>query len=48
MWREQMIDTVACEQMLGRLTWKNDMVNEQWESFSGNMSGGENLTLTRI
>lgn len=35
--------TLACEKMLGRLNWKNDMVIEQWDSFSGHMYGRSNL-----
>lgn len=35
MWREQMMGTVACEKLLGRLNLQNVMVKGQWDSFSG-------------
>ncbi len=34
MWKEQMMEIAACEKMLGRLSSKNDMVKEQWDSFT--------------
>lgn len=40
-----MTETAACEKMLGGLNCKNEMVKEQWDSFSGYVSGGSDLTV---
>lgn len=40
-----MTETAACEKMLGGLNCKNEMVKEQWDSFSGYVLGGSDLTV---
>lgn len=44
-WRTQMMETVACEKMLGTLNWQIDMTNKQWDSFSRYMMGGNSQTM---
>lgn len=35
MWRTQMMETVACEKMLGRLNCQNGMTKEKLDGFGG-------------
>lgn len=34
MWIVHMMETTTCEKILERLNWKNDVVSEEWDSFS--------------
>lgn len=34
MWIVHMMEMTTCEKILERLNWKNDVVSEEWDSFS--------------
>lgn len=42
-----MMESVACEKVVGRLNWKNHMVKEQRISFSRCISGGRQPNLDK-
>lgn len=40
-----MTGIVACEKMLGKLNSRENMIKEQWDSFSDFKTGGDNVNV---